>query len=104
MAGSCSSTAGPRPRTKLFGWAQGFEPETGGDAVLRYDTSPLRYGVLAFQALFWLLALRFARRVRRRGNSDAPDPDSSDTGDSTDPLASAAVPAGSFVETAEVPT
>lgn len=57
------------PPVKLFGWAQGFEPQTGGDAVLRYDTSPLRYGVLAFQALFWLVAIRFARGTRRR-----PDP------------------------------
>ncbi len=97
------------PKTKLFGWAQGFEPETGGDAVLRYDTSPLRYGVLAFQALFWLLALRFARRVRRRGDPDAPDGDAPDTGtpdpgDAADRLASAATPASSFVEPAEVPT
>ena len=54
------------PRQKLFGWAQGFEPEASGDAVLRYDTDPLRYGVLALQLVLWLLALRWARRVRRR--------------------------------------
>jgi GT2 family glycosyltransferase len=54
------------PATKLFGWAQGFEPTTSGDAVLRYDTQPVRYGVLAFQALFWLVAVHFARRLRRR--------------------------------------
>jgi len=53
-------------RTKLFGWAQGFEPEASGDAVLRYDTDPLRYGVLAVQLVLWVLALRWARRVRRR--------------------------------------
>lgn len=56
----------PAPATKLFGWAQGFEPVTGGDAVLRYDTPPVRYGVLAFQALFWGVAIAFARRLRRR--------------------------------------
>jgi GT2 family glycosyltransferase len=55
----------PAPATKLFGWAQGFEPETGGDAVLRYDTALVRYGVLAFQAFFWLVAIGFARRLRR---------------------------------------
>lgn len=55
----------PSPATKLFGWAQGFEPATGGEAVLRYDTQPVRYGVLAFQAFFWLVAIRFARRLRR---------------------------------------
>jgi len=54
----------PAPSTKLFGWAQGFEPETGGEAVLRYDTDLLRYGVLAFQVLFWVLAIRFALRAR----------------------------------------
>ncbi len=56
----------PVPSTKAFGWAQAFEPDVGGEAVLRYDTSPLRYGVVAFQALFWLLAVRFALRARRR--------------------------------------
>jgi GT2 family glycosyltransferase len=55
----------PAPSTKLFGWAQGFEPSTSGDAVLRYDTQPVRYGVLGFQALFWLVAIQFARRLRR---------------------------------------
>jgi GT2 family glycosyltransferase len=56
----------PAPTTRLFGWAQGFEPATSGDAVLRYDTEPVRYGVLAFQALFWLIAIHVARRSRRR--------------------------------------
>lgn len=64
----------PAARTKLFGWAQGFEPETGGEAVLRYDTQPVRYGVLAFQALFWLVAISFARRLRRRPELVAPSP------------------------------
>jgi hypothetical protein len=62
------------PSTKLYGWAQGFEPQTSGQAVLRYDTDPLRYGVLAFQVLFWLLAIRFARRVRRGGAHEATSP------------------------------
>ncbi|HEX4901592.1 MAG TPA: glycosyltransferase family 2 protein [Acidimicrobiales bacterium] len=53
-------------RTKLFGWAQGFEPDASGDAVLRYDTDPLRYGAVALQVVLWLLVLRWARRVRRR--------------------------------------
>lgn len=44
------------PRTKLFGWADGYEIDEGGDAVLRYDTSPLRYGVVLLQLVFWALA------------------------------------------------
>jgi len=55
----------PQPRTKLFGWAQGFEPEAGGRGVLRYDTDPLRYGVVLVQVVLWLVAVRVARRVRR---------------------------------------
>src|SRR5690606_24136381 len=42
-------------------------PATSGAATLRYDTSPVRYGVLALQAIFWLVAIRFARRSRRQG-------------------------------------
>jgi hypothetical protein len=53
-----------QPRTKLFGWAQGFDTEAGGEGVLRYDTEPLRYGVVAVQVVLWLVAIRFARRVR----------------------------------------
>jgi len=53
-----------QPRTKLFGWAQGFDLEASGEAVLRYDTDPLRYGVLALQVVLWVVAIRFARRVR----------------------------------------
>jgi len=58
----------PAPARKLFGWAQGFEPETSGEGVLRYDTDPLRYGALALQVLLWALAIRVARRVRRPGD------------------------------------
>lgn len=50
------------PRTKLFGWADGYEVDDGGTAVLRYDTSPLRYGVVLLQVAFWSLALIALRR------------------------------------------
>ena len=46
------------PREKLFGWAGGYLPETGGDAVLRYETTPLRYGMVALQLVLWFLVIR----------------------------------------------
>jgi len=49
---------------KPFGWATGFSVADGGPATLRFNTSPLRYGVLALQALAWLWALKFAVRQR----------------------------------------
>jgi GT2 family glycosyltransferase len=55
----------PVPRTKLFGWAQGFETDLSGEAVLRHDTDLVRYGVLALQLVLWLVAIAWARRVRR---------------------------------------
>lgn len=53
------------PRTKLFGWADGYEIADGGDAVLRYDTNPLRYGIVIVQVLFWIVALVSLRRATR---------------------------------------
>ena len=53
-------------RTKLFGWADGYQTETGGDGVLRYETSVLRYGVVGLQALFWAIAMIAVFRARRR--------------------------------------
>ena len=65
----------PAPKTKLFGWADGYQADTGGHAVLRYDTSLARYGVLAIQAAFWIIALIGVIRGRRRGvaRSSAPE-------------------------------
>lgn len=65
------------PRTELFGWADGYEPETGGEAVLRYETSLLRYGMLVIQLLLWGAALVIVFRIRRRdpeapGGSEGP--------------------------------
>jgi GT2 family glycosyltransferase len=54
------------PDEKLFGWAQGFDTDTGGDAVLRYETGLSRYGVVALQALFWAIALVALLRARDR--------------------------------------
>lgn len=62
----------PAPRSKLFGWADGYDTDTGGAAVLRYDTSPLRYAMVALQLLFWVLAVRFARRLRRAETIELP--------------------------------
>lgn len=100
----------PAPSTKLFGWAQGFEPATGGQAVLRYDTQPVRYGVLAFQALFWLVAIGFARRLRRSPAAAAPVPSTSGEPAGPpaafapfDPLPSATVPVVAATAAAEVP-
>lgn len=54
----------PVEATKPFGWATGFEVVDGGQATLRFHTSPLRYGVLALQALAWLWVLRVLLRQR----------------------------------------
>ena len=56
----------PAARTKLFGWAQGFDTETGGDAVLRYETGLARYAVVALQALLWVIVLLALLRARDR--------------------------------------
>ncbi len=57
----------PAPRTKLFGWADGYRTETGGNAVLRYDTSVLRYGMVALQFVLWAVAsVAVIRALRRR--------------------------------------
>jgi hypothetical protein len=49
---------------KPYGWAMGFPVPEGGDATFRFRTPPLRYGLLAIQALAWLLAIRAAVRIR----------------------------------------
>ena len=53
------------PRTKLFGWADGYDVDEGGEAVLRYETSPLRYGMVLVQVAFWLLAIAAVYRSTR---------------------------------------
>lgn len=56
------------PRTKLFGWADGYDVGEGGDAVLRYETSPLRYGMVLVQLAFWVIAIvAVYRSTRHRG-------------------------------------
>ena len=52
-------------RNYPFGWATGFEIAQGGQATLRFHTSPLRYGMLAFQAIGWLAVVRVVVRRRR---------------------------------------
>ncbi len=65
----------PASRTKLFGWADGYQAETGGDAVLRYDTSIARYGVIGIQALFWAIAAVGVFRSRRRARETDRSPE-----------------------------
>lgn len=51
-------------QSKPFGWSNGFAVEEGGDATLRFVTSPLRYAFLLVQAVLWLWALRSLLRAR----------------------------------------
>jgi hypothetical protein len=50
--------------SKPFGWSMAFDVPEGGEASLRFNTSPLRYAMLALQALAWLWALRTLVRIR----------------------------------------
>ena len=53
--------------TKSFDWANEFTVADGGQGHLSYETPVLRYGLVAAQALVWLVALRqlVKRPVRR---------------------------------------
>lgn len=55
--------------TKPFGWGNAFTVERGGDATLRFATSPLRYAVLLGQVLLWMWV---ARRLMRDRAMPAP--------------------------------
>ncbi|MEX2293804.1 MAG: glycosyltransferase family 2 protein [Acidimicrobiales bacterium] len=50
--------------TKPYGWANGFDVTSAGDATLRYATSPVRYGLLLLQVLAWLWVGRRLLRSR----------------------------------------
>ena len=54
----------PAADLKPFGWSTGFRVDDGGAATLRFVTSPLRYVLLAVQAVAWLLVLRHLSRRR----------------------------------------
>jgi hypothetical protein len=56
-------------RTKPFGWANAFTVPADGDAVLRFRTPPIRYAVLAIEALAWLWVLRSLLRRRVEGRA-----------------------------------
>jgi hypothetical protein len=47
-----------------FGWSTGFEVAHGGEARLRFHTSPLRYLVLVAEVLAWLWVTRAVLRRR----------------------------------------
>jgi len=51
-------------RTKPFGWATAFSVESGGEATVGFQTSPLRYALLALQSLAWAWVLRTVVRAR----------------------------------------
>jgi len=51
-------------QSKPFGWANGYAVEKSGQGSLRFVTSPLRYGLLAFQVLLWLWVLRRLLKAR----------------------------------------
>jgi hypothetical protein len=51
-------------QSKPFGWANGFDVPEGGDATLSFVTPPVRYVILAVEALLWLWVLRSLLRAR----------------------------------------
>jgi GT2 family glycosyltransferase len=53
-------------RRTAFGWANAFDVGRGGNATLRYRTSPARYIAIAVEAALWFAALRALRDHRRR--------------------------------------
>ena len=53
-------------RRRTVGWANEFKAPATGEGTLRFETSPLRYLVVAVQALVWLAAAAFLWRTRRR--------------------------------------
>ena len=62
---------GEQPRRPAYGWAQAFEVESGGSAVLRHDRPTSTLLLLVGQLILWLVVLRIAtaepgrRRARR---------------------------------------
>jgi hypothetical protein len=52
-------------RRKAFGWANAFAMTAGGPATLRYRTSPLRWAMLAVEALLVVWCVIFQRRAAR---------------------------------------
>ena len=53
-------------RRAAFGWANAFEVGRGGNATLKYRTSPARYVAIAVEAALWLAAIRALGSQRRR--------------------------------------
>ncbi|MCU1485015.1 MAG: hypothetical protein JWN67_1761 [Actinomycetia bacterium] len=53
-------------RSKALGWANRFEVASGGEATLRYRTSPLRWAAVAVQLALWLGVAAWLVRERRR--------------------------------------
>jgi hypothetical protein len=53
-------------RSPALGWASAFRVDRGGSASLVFATPAARYGLLALQALLWVIALAFLWRTRMR--------------------------------------
>ncbi|HEX2698796.1 MAG TPA: glycosyltransferase family 2 protein [Acidimicrobiales bacterium] len=54
------------PRTKAFGWANGFTAPASGGATLRYRTPLVRYGAIVVELAVWALVIRTLIAGRRR--------------------------------------
>ncbi len=52
------------PADEAFGWANGFEVASAGEATLSYRTPVLRYGLIALQALVWIVLARLLLKER----------------------------------------
>jgi hypothetical protein len=65
-----SATASGRDlrHVEPFGWANGFEVSERGSVSIRYGGQPRRYGLIAVQVTFWVVALTliWRRRAGRR--------------------------------------
>ncbi|MCU1376261.1 MAG: hypothetical protein JWO68_3547 [Actinomycetia bacterium] len=58
------------PRERALGWANAFRVSQGGDATLRYRTSPLRWAAVLLQAVLWLALAGWFFRTRPRRRPD----------------------------------
>jgi GT2 family glycosyltransferase len=60
-----------QPHRRAFEWANGYGVERSGSAVLAYETPLTRYGMLALQALLWLVVLVLVIRARAEPEEEA---------------------------------
>ena len=82
-----------QPRTKLYGWASGYDVAVAGEASLEYRTPGLQYALLALQLVFWAVALRIGLRRWRSPVADTPAPPESPVEPARPSILSVTVPA-----------